>query len=255
MVRQVFWWLRLALRSARRALRASGSRRAGHRVSDGTRGGNGRAAVRVLALLAVASALAACAGAKAAFATVIWGSQDEEMAAVVYPHDWSTNGRNAAAAEFLGFDWSLLTSAQQDAILNGNNGDNLFRSIASIVHTRNVFFEGIDFEPEVSVDDPINVILQTLYDSNSVINAVFNGEIWACYATSGMYNDAREYYLSALGISLVGGDGGINVDDEGYFEVNLTFNDITAIVRDVPSKQVYPYTFLVDGMRYCFIPI
>lgn len=219
MVRQVYWWLRLALRSARRVLRASGSRRAGHRVSDGARGGTGRAAARVLALLAVASALAACAGAKAAFATITWGENGpDEYYAQVWPHEWSVNGRYSATAEFLGFDWGNLSDSQKSTILSGDGGDNAFTRLASVDYVRNIFYEG--YKDVGNVPDVLSYLWERFR------SGIFGGEIWACCATSGMYNDAREYYQNAIG-AVTDNNNGIQADG----------NNITIIMK--PSYSIY----------------
>lgn len=60
-----------------------------------------------------------------AYAQVDWHEKDSTMSATVCPYDYP-GGRPYALAEFLGYDWSSLSTDVRNKIMADSNGDNAF---------------------------------------------------------------------------------------------------------------------------------
>ena len=179
-----------------------------------------RSTGKFLAVLLVALC-ALMIGTHDAYAITVRDDGDGYKRAIVYPHDYP-NGRAAALAEFLGYDWDSFSTQTKNAIL-GDNGK--FKQLLDN-NVSNYRYENQDNVGHGSLVGAWTTMLVEVV--NSVSETIFgNDKTWFCYCTNADYDAARENIEQWLypNDGTNGGNGGNeNIDGLNIYTLNKIQN-------------------------------
>lgn len=192
---------------------------------------------RACAVLAIFAALVMIStfGARSAFADVDWHEKGANMSATVGP--WSyPEGREYALAEFLGYDWSSLSTQVRDSILTDSNGDNQFTQLLN----HNVI--NVQYETQDGVLDwPIISIWSTVFGLD---------KLWDISTTNERYVAAQNVMKKYMFPNE--GETPSTPDVEGiqFYTLDKIANMPTSTRRNYTSATISTTNATVNGQEY-----